>query len=131
MKEENLVLKEKVSLLTKDLAKFVKGKENLDLILGAQKCSLDKGGLGYTKSNCEKYYKNFFVKASTSLNHVDICNYRGNKGHISSSCFMKKNNYDKKKYIYVQKGQSLLKFSIIIVKDLKRFGYLRKANVML
>ena len=41
-----MVLKEKVGLLTKDLAKFVKGKENLEPILGAKKCSLDKGGLG-------------------------------------------------------------------------------------
>ena len=45
VKEENLFLKEKISSLTKDPKKFVKGKENLGLILGAQKYSLDKGGL--------------------------------------------------------------------------------------
>ena len=63
IEEENLSLKEKVSSLTKDVATFVKGKENLDLILGAKKCSLDQGGLAYTKSNCEKYYKNFFCES--------------------------------------------------------------------
>ena len=63
LKEENFSLKRKVNSFTKDLEKFIKGRENLDLILGIQKYSLDKEGLGYSYSNCEKYYKNFFFKS--------------------------------------------------------------------
>ena len=59
MKEENLFLKEKVNSLYKDLAKFTKVKENLDLILRFKKCSIDKGGLGYTKLNCENTIRIF------------------------------------------------------------------------
>ena len=59
LNEENLLLKNKVNSLTKDLAKFMKGKENLVLVLGIQKCSLDELGLGYSHSNCEKYYNYF------------------------------------------------------------------------
>ena len=104
LKEENFSLKRKVNSLTKDLANFVKGKENLDLILGIQKYSLDKEGLGYSVSNCEKYYRNFFVKASTSSNHLIYCNYCGIKGHISSSCYIKKNDLKKRNFVWIQKG---------------------------
>ena len=66
--------------------------------------TLEKGRLGYSYSNDEKYYKNFFVKASTSLNNLVYYNYCGNKGHISSSCYIKKKNLKKGTYISIQKG---------------------------
>ena len=46
------------------------------------------------------------MKASTSSNHFVTCNYYGNKGHISSSYYVRKNIFDEKKYVWVQKGQS-------------------------
>ena len=123
---ENVSLKEKIDELTKDLAKFVKGKENLDTLLGSQKCSLDKAGLGFNQSKRQKYYKNFFVKSSASTTPYMTCNYCGQKGHISHTCAIKKNgsnmiwvpkatkelslysNYQGPKRIWVPKGKSIL-----------------------
>ena len=72
--------------------------------MGVQECFLDKGGLGYSYSNFEKYYEIFFMKALTSSNHLISCNYGGNKGRISSSCYIRKNNFRKGKHIWIQKG---------------------------
>ena len=79
-------------------------KENLNLILDVQKCFLNKGDLDYSYSNFEKYYENFFIEASTSLNHLISCNYCWNKWHISSSWYIRKNNFRKGKCVWIQKG---------------------------
>ena len=104
LKEENFSLKRKLNSLTKDVENFVQGRENLDLILVVQKYSLHKGGFGYSYSNCQKYYKNFFVEAFSSSKNPMHCNYYGIKGHISSLCYKKKNNLKKGKYVWIQKG---------------------------
>ena len=52
----------------------------------------------------KNHYKNLSMKASTSSNHLVSCNYCGNKGHISSSYFIKKNNFKRRKYIWIEKG---------------------------
>ena len=57
-----------------------------DMILVNQKCVFDKYGLGYKSSNNEKYFKNYFVKESTSESPTTICNFCGKGGHISSTC---------------------------------------------
>ena len=57
------------------------------MILANQKCVFFyKKGLGYKSSNNEKYFKNYFLKESTSESHSTICNFCGRGGHISSTC---------------------------------------------
>ena len=56
------------------------------MILASQKCVFDKRGLGYKTSKNEKYFKNYFVKESTSESSSTICNFCGRGGHISSTC---------------------------------------------
>ena len=55
------------------------------MILASQKCVFDKRGLGYKFSKNEKYFKNYFVKESTSESSSTICNFCGRGGHISST----------------------------------------------
>ena len=55
------------------------------MILASQKCVVDKRGLGYKSSKNEKYFKNYFVKESTSESPSTICNFYGIGGHISST----------------------------------------------
>ncbi|KAF7802887.1 Copia protein [Senna tora] len=50
----NRKLKATIDKLNYDLGQFVKGKNNLNLILGNQKSLLDKRGLGYTGSSSGK-----------------------------------------------------------------------------
>jgi len=51
LEEENTKLKETIKDLTKTLAKFVNGKENLDMLLGRQRYIFNKEGLGYAPKN--------------------------------------------------------------------------------
>ena len=51
LEEENTRLKETIKDLNKTLAKFVNGKENLDMLLGRQRCVFNKEGLGYAPKN--------------------------------------------------------------------------------
>ena len=44
------------------------------MILARQKYVFDKKGLGYNFSNNEKYFKNYFVKESTSESPLTIFN---------------------------------------------------------
>ena len=53
--------KEEIVDLKNALAKFTLGKNNLDIILGRQRCVFDKAGLGYNPENQQKMYKNFFA----------------------------------------------------------------------
>ncbi len=45
--DEVLALRQKVKELTSDLAKFVSGTKNLNLMLGTSRFPFDKSGLGY------------------------------------------------------------------------------------
>ena len=47
--------------LKKNLAQFTFGKNNLDIILGKQRCVFDKLELGYNPKGQQKFYKFFFV----------------------------------------------------------------------
>jgi len=44
------------------VSKFSKGEENLNKILGTQKMSFNKEGIGFNPFNKKKCYKNFFIK---------------------------------------------------------------------
>ena len=59
------------------------------MILASQKCVFDKRGLGYKSSKNEKYFKNYFVKESTSESPSTICSFCGIGGHISSTCSLR------------------------------------------
>jgi hypothetical protein len=95
LEEENTKLKETIKDLTKTLAKFVNGKENLDMLLGRQRCVFNKEGLGYTLENKQKFYKNFFVKEFCSNSSFTTCKSCGRNGHIADICPMKKTFYKK------------------------------------
>ena len=59
------------------------------MILTSQKCVFDQKGLGNKSSNNEKYFKNYFVKESTSKSPSTIYNFYGSGGHISSTCLLR------------------------------------------
>jgi len=60
-------LRQKVEELTKDLAKFVKGSENLKIIMGISRRPYDKSGLGYEEN--KKYDAKSHSKYSIIHNH--------------------------------------------------------------
>ena len=75
--------------LVSSLSKFSYGQKAFDMNLSRQKCVFDKRGLGYKCSKNEKYFKNYFVKESTSESPSTICNFCGIRGHISSTCLLR------------------------------------------
>ena len=86
LKKENEELLKKNEWLVSSLSKFSCGQKAFDMLLASQKCVFDKRGLGYKSSKNEKYFKNYFVKESTSESPSIICNFCGRGGHISSNC---------------------------------------------
>jgi cell division protein FtsB len=106
LKNENANLKKKCDDLNASLAKFVNGRERLDAILGSQRASYRKEGLGfvpYTKR--QDASKSSFIKASTSSTPFVTCYYCGRKGHISQSCWYKRNEH-KIKTMWVPRNHS-------------------------
>ncbi|XP_058002317.1 uncharacterized protein LOC131179478 [Hevea brasiliensis] len=94
--EKNRILETKVESLTNDLAKFTNGTQILDTLLGSQRLSNKKSGLGYDGFMHYEKYKNFFMKASSySLPNV-ICFYRNQNGHMVSHCPIRKGMFRSK-----------------------------------
>ena len=79
------------------------------MILASKKCVFDKRGLRYKTSKNEKYFKNYFVKESTSESSSTICNFCGRGGHISSTCPLRngsqKASTSKSKKTWVEKSK--------------------------
>ena len=100
---ENETLKKKSNELNEIVLKFTNGQKMLDNMLNSQKCVFDKGGLGYKPYLKQKYYKNYFVKA-TSTNDQIVCHYCNQNGHMSFRCPVKRNAYYGAKCIWVPKG---------------------------
>ncbi|GAV80530.1 hypothetical protein CFOL_v3_23991 [Cephalotus follicularis] len=101
-KEENENLKIEIDALKKTLSKFSNSSDKLDNLLRLQRCVFDKAGLGYEEMNKVKHFKIFFDK---KIESKITCNYCGKKGHISNSCFHKKNlGLVKTRRIWVPKG---------------------------
>lgn len=100
---ENDVLKNEVEDLKTSLSKFVQGKENLDILLGKQKCVFDKAGIGFNPTKKQKFYRNFFVKSTSSSHSYTSCNYCGMNGHLSYSCPIRKNIWVGTKKMWVPK----------------------------
>ena len=101
--KENEVLKKKSNELNEIVLKFTSGQKNLEKLLSTQKCVFDKGGLGYKPYLKQKYYKNYFVKATSTSDHKIICHYCNGNGHMSFRCPVKRNVYYGAKCIWVPK----------------------------
>ena len=81
----NEELLKKNEWLVSSLSKFSCGQKAFDIILASQKCVFNKKRLGYKSSNNEKYFKNYFVKDSTSESPLTLCKFCGRGGRISST----------------------------------------------
>ena len=89
LENKNEELLKKNEWLVSSLSKFSCGQKAFEMILTSQKCVFDKMGLGYKSSKNENYFKNYFVKESTSESPSTICNFCDKGGHISSTCPLK------------------------------------------
>ena len=77
---------EEIKDLKNSPAKFSIGKNNLDIILGKQRCVFDKAGLGYKPDKQQKFYKNFFASTQKNSSPFLTCFYCGKKGYGTSTC---------------------------------------------
>ena len=109
LEKVNEELLKKIEWLLSSLSKFSCGQKAFEMILASQKCVFDKRGLGYKTSKNEKYFKNYFVKKSTSESSSTICNFCGRGGHISSTCPLRnrsqKASTSKSKKTWVEKSK--------------------------
>ena len=103
LENEKKELQSKHEGLEKVVLKFSKGQENLDKLLGSQRMSFNKEGIGYNLFNQKKNYKNFFVHETSKDKSHTVCNYSLRNGHISCSCPLKKPN-TKIIQVWVPKG---------------------------
>jgi hypothetical protein len=98
-KKENIecnecnILKDKVEDLNNVLAKFTMGRDKLDIILGNQKGSYNKAGLGYQPKRDSLPFKRNFSPNKTSSRPFVKCFYCNKSGHTSSICNLRKNQY--------------------------------------
>ena len=89
IEKENEILRKKNEWLTSSLSIFSCGQKSFEMILASQKCVFDKQGLRFKSLKNQKYFKNYFVKESTSASPSTICNFCGKRGHISSTCLLR------------------------------------------
>ena len=95
-------LKDQVKDLTNSLTKFTNGKENLDKLLGVQRCVFDKAGLGYNQLDNQKEYKNFF-KTYTPHDPTYLCSHCGRNTHDVQNCYYKNTCFAKRKLVWIPK----------------------------
>ncbi|XP_050222669.1 uncharacterized protein LOC126672758 [Mercurialis annua] len=112
--QQNDAMQKKIDLLIQDLAKFTKGKANLNMLLGNQRPYGDTGGIGFegfTKpKKMESFLKNIPTKIKTITKRTFIpymshatCFYCNIKGHVSKFCKAKQ-KISQTKLIWVVKG---------------------------
>ena len=75
LENEKKELQSKHEGLEKVVLKFSKGQKNLDKLLGSQRMSFNKEGIGYNPFNKKKNYKNFFVHETSKDKSHTVCNY--------------------------------------------------------
>jgi hypothetical protein len=92
--KENVLLKERVSILEKDITNFIKNTETFNNILGSQKCIFDKAGLGFETYKKQKLYKDLFIPQKTEEFKCKFCH---KKGHVELFCFKKKHKQEQSK----------------------------------
>ena len=95
-------LVEKVENLTLISSKLTQGKDNLDKILGSQRYTLSKNGVGYGMNDLQKNDKANLVKISHSS--FPRCTHCKKYGHIVSICYYRNT---KIKQVWVPKGTIL------------------------
>ena len=107
LEKENEILRKKNELLTSFLSIFSYGQKSFEMILASQKCIFDKQGLRFKSLKNQKYFKNYFVKESTSASPSTTCNFCERGRHISSTCPLRngsqKNLNSKSKKTWVEK----------------------------
>ena len=104
LKNENEMFKKKSNELNEIVLKFTNGQKMLENMLNSQKCVFDKGGLGCKPNLKQKYYKNYFVKATSTSDHKIVCHYYNQNGHMKYRCPVKRNAYYGVKCIWIPKG---------------------------
>ena len=82
LEKENEILRKKNEWLTSSLSIFSCGQKSFEMILANQKCVFDKQELGFISSKNQKYFKNYFVKESTSTSPSTTCNFYGRGGTL-------------------------------------------------
>ena len=109
LRSENEILEKKNEWLTFSLSIFSCGQKSFEMILASQKCVFDEQGLGFKSSKNQKYFKNYFVKESTSASLSTTCNFCGRGGHIRSTYPLRngsqKNSNAKVKMVWVEKSK--------------------------
>ncbi|XP_045821909.1 uncharacterized protein LOC123914780 [Trifolium pratense] len=88
VQQENLGLKQNISLLEKDIAKYVKATETFENILGVQQRVIDKNGIGF-KTHQTIYDKVFLPKKDQKVKKL-FCSFCHKHGHIRYFCFKKR-----------------------------------------
>ncbi|KAK2966348.1 hypothetical protein RJ640_028507 [Escallonia rubra] len=76
-------LEKEIEDLNFTLSKFTQGRENLDILLGKQRCVFEKSGIGYDPSKKQKDYKIFFNKSLASCSPFTLCTFEGDQCLIS------------------------------------------------
>ena len=109
LEKENELLRKKNEWLTSSISISYCGQKSFEMILTSQKCIFDKQWLGFKSSKNQKYFKNYFVKESTSASPSTTCNFCGRGGHFSSTCPLRngfqKNLNAKAKKFWVEKSK--------------------------
>ena len=90
--KENLALKDELKKVKPFIEKFTYSSEKLDMLLNNQKAMFNKAGLGYNSKKKQKYFKNFFIPASSDI----TCFHYGKSGHKAYNCINRKSNSLKK-----------------------------------
>ena len=103
---EKTTLKNNVDDLTKTLENFVKGRNNLNMLLGNQICVFDKAGIGYDPIKKQKNLNTIFEKAPLMIHSYITCHYCRKKGHYISYCPLKNNMNMGIKKIWIIKGSN-------------------------
>ena len=108
MRSENEILKKKNEWLTSSLSIFSCGQKSFEMILASEKCVFDKQWLGFKSLKNQKYFKNYFIKESSSAS-PSTCDFCGRGGHISSTCPLRngsqKNSNAKAKKVWIEKSK--------------------------
>jgi len=95
-----------VKYLLKTCAKFTRGKENLEAVIGSQNCVFGKAELGYNsilEKKAEKF-SSFFSKNELNAMSFISRNYCMKKGHVLKNCYAKKYNIPRGFMKWIPKG---------------------------
>ena len=97
-------LRKKIESLTKDLERFIKGRQNINILLGNQQFSNEKSGLSFTGFVKNRKYDSYFIKdVASSYTHL-TCFYYNHKEHVSRFCTYKEGFF---KFFWVPKSTKL------------------------